>query len=95
MPHVLKIALAATIWMLAGLLSPASAHGRLYPLTRCGPDLAFLCPLHGSFDGAPFHYSTAIYPGCIRTVTVETPNGLVRRKTIVCGAPDREMIWWW
>jgi hypothetical protein len=95
MPHVMKVALAGTIWMLAGLLGPASAHGRLFPLTRCGPDLAYLCPLHGYFTGAPFHYNVAIYPGCIKTVAVETPSGLAHRKMVVCGAPDREMIWWW
>lgn len=95
MPHATKIALAGIVMMLAGAFSPASAHGRLYPLTRCGPDLAYLCPLRGHFDDAPFHYNLAVYPGCIKTVVVDTPQGPKRRKAVVCGAPDREMIWWW
>lgn len=95
MPNASKIALAGMIMLLAGLSTPASAHGRLFPLTRCGPDLAYLCRLHGYFADAPFHYNTAIYPGCIRTVTVDTPYGPRRQQAVVCGAPDREMIWWW
>jgi hypothetical protein len=95
MPHVTKIALAGIIMILAGLSTPASARGRLYPLTRCGPDLASFCRLHGNFADPPFHYNTAIYPGCIKTVVVDTPYGPSRRKAVVCGAPDREMIWWW
>jgi hypothetical protein len=95
MPHVTKVALAGIVMMLAGLSTPASASGRLYPLTRCGPDLAYLCPLHGYFADPPFHYNLAVYPGCIKTMLVDTPNGPQRRKTVVCGAPDREMIWWW
>jgi hypothetical protein len=50
--------------------------------------------MHGHFDQVPFHYNLAIYPGCIKVVTVETPNGLERRRTLVCGAPERPMIWW-
>lgn len=89
-----RIALAFIIAVLAGLSSPASAHGRLYPLTRCGPDLAYLCRLHGSFDATPFHYNLAVYPGCIKTVAVETPRGIERRRAVVCGAPERPMVWW-
>lgn len=85
---------AAFVAALGGMSSEASARGRLYPLTRCGPDLAYLCPMHGHFDQVPFHYNLAIYPGCIKVVTVETPNGLERRRTLVCGAPERPMIWW-
>jgi hypothetical protein len=70
---------------LGSLLGRASAHGRLFPLTRCGPDLAYLCPIHGYFDSAPFHYSLAIYPGCIRRERVETPYGIQYRRVIVCG----------
>jgi hypothetical protein len=95
MSHITKIAVAAVVAVLAGLSSPASAHGRLYPLTRCGPDLAYLCPIHGYFDSAPFHYNLAIYPGCIKMARVETPNGIERRRVLVCGAPERAMVWWW
>lgn len=95
MSHVSKIAIAAIIAAVAGISQPASAHGRLYPLTRCGPDLAYLCRLHGSFDATPFHYNLAVHPGCIKTVAVETPNGVQRHRAVVCGAPEREMIWWW
>ena len=66
MSHAPKIALAAFVAALGGISDAASAHGRLYPLTRCGPDLAYLCPIHGYFDQPPFHYNLAVYPGCIR-----------------------------
>jgi hypothetical protein len=89
-----KIAIAAFVAALGGMSDAASAHGRLYPLTRCGPDLAYLCPIHGYFDQPPFHYNLAVYPGCIRVVPVPTPDGIERRRTIVCGAPERTMIWW-
>jgi hypothetical protein len=96
MPHLTKIVLAAIVAALlgGGLSNPASAHGRLFPLTRCGPDLGYLCRLHGYYTSAPFHYSLAIYPGCIKMVTVDTPNGVERRRAVVCGAPDRPMIYW-
>jgi hypothetical protein len=94
MSHAPKIALAAFVAALGGISDTAFAHGRLYPLTRCGPDLADLCPIHGYFDQPPFHYSTAVYPGCIRVLSVQTPYGIERRRTIVCGAPERSMIWW-
>ena len=87
MPHVTKIAVAGFVALLACLSDPASARGRLYPLTRCGPNLSYLCRLHGYFDDVPFHYNLAIYPGCIK--------GVAHRPTIVCRAPEREMIWWW
>jgi hypothetical protein len=86
MLHVTKIAIvAAFVAALGGISSEASARGRLYPLTRCGPDLAYLCPIHGYFDQPPFHYSLAIYPGCIKVVPVETPHGVERRRAVVCG----------
>jgi hypothetical protein len=81
--NVLVAAIAGTA--LAGALTDASARGRLFPLTRCGPDLAFLCPIHGSFDQPPFQYSLAIYPGCIQMRGVETPHGHRRRPVLVCG----------
>jgi hypothetical protein len=95
MPHVNKIVFAAIVAALVGLSAPASAHGRQYPLTRCGPDLGYLCRMHGYFTSPPFHYNLAIYPGCIRTIRVETPNGVERQRAVVCGAPDRPSIWWW
>ncbi len=56
MSHAVRIAIvAAFIAALGGISTEASARGRLYPVTRCGPDLG---------------------------------------RTIVCGAPERAMIWW-
>jgi hypothetical protein len=94
MSHAPKIALAAFVAALGGISDTAFAHGRLYPLTRCGPNLDDLCPIHGYFDQPPFHYNSAVYPGCIRVLSVQTPYGIERRRTIVCGAPERSMIWW-
>jgi hypothetical protein len=94
MSHATKIVVIAAFVAVGGLSSDASARGRLHPLTRCGPGLAYLCPIHGYFDQPPFHYNLAIYPGCIRTVSVETTYGIERRRAIVCGAPDRPMVWW-
>jgi len=84
MSYAAKIAIVAAFAALS-ISNEASARGRLYPLTRCGPDLAYLCPIHGYFDQAPFHYNVAIYPGCIKVVPVETPHGVERRRAIVCG----------
>lgn len=95
MPHVAKIAiLAAFVVALAGISNSAAAREGLYPLTRCGPDLAYLCPIHGYFDTVPFHYNLAIHPDCIKVIAVQTPHGVERRRAIVCGAPQRPMIWW-
>jgi hypothetical protein len=95
MSHAIRIAIvAAFVVALGGMANEASARGGLYPLTRCGPDLAYLCPIHGNFDLTPFHYNLAIYPGCIKVVRVETPYGFERRRVLVCGAPERSMIWW-
>jgi hypothetical protein len=86
MPHNAKIAIVAGFVAAAlGVSDEASARARLYPLTRCGPGLAYLCPIHGYFDQPPFHYSLAIYPGCIKVVPVETPDGIEHRRAIVCG----------
>lgn len=87
MSQILKVALAVTaiVVVALSLASDASAHGRLYPLTRCGPDLAYLCPIYGYYDAPPFHYNLAIYPGCIRTQNVDTPEGVRRRRVLVCG----------
>ena len=89
-----RIFAAAIVIALAGTASEASARARSYPLTRCGPDLGYLCSLGGFFNSPPFHYNLAVYPGCIKTVAVQTPYGVERRRAIVCGAPEREMIWW-
>ena len=95
MSQAIKIAVvAAFVAALGGMSNEASARGGRYPLTRCGPDFAYLCPIHGYFDQPPFHYNLAIYPGCIKVVAVETPNGIERRRTVVCGSPEREMVWW-
>ena len=95
MPHAVKIAVFSTMLAaLGGFSDEAMARGGKYPLTRCGPDLAYLCPIHGYFDLTPFHYNLAIHPGCIRTVNVETPAGIERRRALVCGAPDRPMVYW-
>jgi hypothetical protein len=94
MTHATKIAFALIVAALAGLSSAASAHGRLYPVTRCGPDLSYFCPIHGYFDGVPFHYHLAVYPGCIKVARVQTPHGIERRHVLVCDAPQRPMIYW-
>lgn len=95
LPQITKIAAAAILVAVVGLPNSASARRQLYPVTRCGPDLAYLCRLHGSFDSVPFHYNTAVRPDCIKPVEVETPNGLERRIAVVCGAPQRPTVWWW
>ncbi len=96
MSHTARVAIAAAFVAVLGAIpnEASAARERLYPLTRCGPDLAYLCPIHGYFDQPPFHYKLAIYPGCIKTVPVETPYGIERRRVVVCGAPSRAMIWW-
>jgi hypothetical protein len=95
MSHATRIAfVAAFVAALGSISSEASARERLYPLTRCGPELAYLCPIHGYFDQAPFQYKLAIYPGCIKVVPVQTPSGIEHRRAIVCGAPERSMVWW-
>ena len=87
MSQILKVAFAATAVAVAALSLPsdAAARGGLYPLTRCGPDLAYLCPIHGYYDAPPLHDNLAIYPGCIRTLIVDTPEGPRRRRVLVCG----------
>jgi hypothetical protein len=87
MSSVSNIALVAALvgTALGSTLTEASARGRPFPMTLCGPDLAFLCPIHGYFDLPPFHYSLAVYPGCIQMQRVETPHGYQRRPVLVCG----------
>ena len=87
MSYVSKIALVAALvgMALGSTLTDASARGRLFPMTRCGPYLAYLCPIHGYFDQPPFKYSVAIYPGCIQMQRVETPHGYRRLPVLVCG----------
>jgi hypothetical protein len=94
MSHLTKIALAAVAALLIGLPNPADARARHYPLTRCGPGLAYLCPIHGFFDAPPFHYHVAIYPGCVQNAPVQTPNGVRRRPVLVCDVVERPMVWW-
>jgi hypothetical protein len=45
-----RIAIVAAMAALGNISSEASARGRLFPLTRCGPNLAYLCRIHGYFD---------------------------------------------
>jgi hypothetical protein len=86
MSHAIRIAIVAAFAIaLSGLSSEASARGRSFPMTRCGPGLAYLCPLHGYFDQAPYRYGLAIYPGCIQVVPVETPTGIKHQRVLVCG----------
>ena len=87
MSEVSKGAFAAVVVAVAlgSIASEASARGRLYPVTRCGPQLAYLCPIHGYFDSAPFQYKLAVYPGCIQMQLVETPQGMRRQPVLVCG----------
>jgi hypothetical protein len=94
--HATRIAIvAAFIVLLNSVSNEAAARGGLYPLTRCGPDLAYLCPIHGYFDQPPFHYNVAIYPGCIKVVPVETPEGIRHQRAIVCGVyGERRFVWW-
>ena len=86
MLQVLKIAIFSfVIVALAVISETASARGGLYPVTRCGPDLAYLCPIRGYFDQPPFHYNLAIYPGCIKVLPGRTSYGIERRRVLVCG----------
>jgi hypothetical protein len=86
MLQVLKIAIFSfVIVALAVISETASARGGLYPVIRCGPDLAYLCPIRGYFDQPPFHYNLAIYPGCIKVLPIRTSNGIERRRVLVCG----------
>jgi hypothetical protein len=94
MTHATKIAFALIVAALASFSSAASAHGRLYPVTRCGPDLAYFCPIHGYFDRVPFHYDLAVHPGCIKAAPVQTAHGIERRHVLVCDVPQRPMIYW-
>jgi hypothetical protein len=87
MRQTYKMALVAAVMAtsLGATPNDAMARTRLYPLTRCGPDLAYLCPIHGYFDQAPFHYHLAIFPGCIKMQSTETPSGIRRLPVLVCG----------
>jgi hypothetical protein len=82
------VSIALSFSLIAGACAipdQASAHRRNFPLTRCGPYLDYLCPIHGYFDLAPFQYNLAIHPGCIKIVRVDTPYGVRRERAIVCG----------
>lgn len=87
MHKILRIAFIASVFASAFSFtaSDASAKGRMFPLTRCGPDLAYLCPIRGYFNSAPFHYHLAVYPGCIQVQNVETAVGVRRLPVLVCG----------
>lgn len=83
-----------------GISSSAEAHRyshhsfTRYPLTRCGPDLAYLCRLYGSFAMRPFHYDLAIYPGCLKLIYTRSQFGIERTRELVCGTADRPQVQW-
>lgn len=86
MPYTKNIAMiGALLLATCGASNEAAAQRRGAPMAQCGPDMAYLCPVKGSFDLAPFVYNLAIYPGCIRTERVHTPNGWKRRHVLICG----------
>jgi hypothetical protein len=86
MSQAMKVAIAAAfVTAISSISQDALARGGPYPMTSCGPGLTYLCPIHGYFDMAPFRYGLAIYPGCIKVIPVQTPNGIVHRRAIVCG----------
>jgi hypothetical protein len=92
MKHSMKIAFAMALVASAfGVTNEADARHRSFPLTSCGPDLAYLCPIKGYFDDPPYQYSLAIHPACIKYVRVETPRGIERKRILVCGAEPRMM----
>jgi hypothetical protein len=96
MSFATKVAVIAAFFAALSVSDEASARSRLYPVTRCGPGLAYLCPMRGYFDDPPFHYNLAIYPGCIKVVPVQTPHGTEYRRAIVCGSesPNQGLAWW-
>lgn len=77
--------IGALVLGLFGASGEAAARHRLGPVAQCGPDRAYLCPIKGYFDLAPFAYNLAIYPGCIKTQRVQTPTGWKRQRVLVCG----------
>lgn len=86
MPSTKTIAMIGALLLATfGVSNEAEAKRRLAPVAQCGPDMAYLCPVKGFFDLAPFAYNLAIYPGCIRTERVHTPNGWKRRHVLICG----------
>jgi hypothetical protein len=86
MSGLVKLLLGVVLVVSIGAIAnEAAARGRAYPLTRCGPDLAYLCPIRGYFDLVPFHYDLAIHPRCIREAPIETTGGIRRRLVIFCG----------
>jgi len=94
MSIVARTVIVTIISVFVGLSDSPRADARPYSLTRCGPNLAYLCRLHGYFDSQPFHYNLALYPGCFRTVTVRTHLGRERRRELICGTQDRPQIRW-
>lgn len=89
-----KAFLLALTSVFFGLGVSSSADARPYPLTPCGPHLAYLCSLRGSFETRPFHYDLAIYPGCIRSINIRTRSGVQRRYELICGTWDRPQVQW-
>lgn len=86
MPYAKNIStVGALLFAIFGTSNEAAAQRRTTPLAQCGPDLAYLCPIKGYFDLAPFNYNLAIYSGCIKTQRVQTPSGWKQRRVLVCG----------
>lgn len=84
-PAIPVLMSALAILLSSSADASASMRRSLFPLTRCGPDLQSLCPIHGFFDQVPFRYSLAIYPGCIKWAKIVTPHGVRRQRIVVCG----------
>lgn len=79
------LAIVAVVAVSAAASDAQARSPRNFPLTLCGPDLAYLCPMNGYFNLTPFRYSLAVYPGCLQRQRVETPTGVRSRLVLVCG----------
>jgi hypothetical protein len=93
MSNLMRIGAVALAAVTMGLSGKASAR-RLYPLTECGTNASHFCRLHGAFEAPPFHYALAIHPACLQHIPVNTPRGVRYRLALVCGGPERPMVWW-
>jgi hypothetical protein len=64
----------AIVAALGNISSEASARGRLFPLTRCGPDLAYLCPMDGYLIWHPSTTTSPSIQAASKVVAVQTPE---------------------
>jgi hypothetical protein len=94
MSSVSNIALVAALvgTALGSTLTEASARGRPFPMTLCGPDLAFLCPIHGYFDLPPFHYSLAFLIGKCHLLGKAAPSPDVKQDVAGCASVARYLL---